>query len=83
MKIISWSKSILEEKDKGVSALRSKQCPSCTESDKHDLKLCAKCRLALTYNAYDETIDQKQIKDKEVENLRNQMQLCKKHSAKY
>lgn len=29
--------------------------------------------MVLTYNAYNETIDEKQIKDKEVENLRNQM----------
>ena len=29
--------------------------------------------MILTFNAYNETIDEKQIKDKEVENLRNQM----------
>jgi hypothetical protein len=31
------------------------------------------CRMVLTYDAYSETIEEKQIKDKEVENLKNQM----------
>ena len=30
-------------------------------------------RMVLTYDAYTETIEEKQIQDKEVENLRNQM----------
>jgi hypothetical protein len=29
--------------------------------------------MVLTYDAYSETIEEKQIKDKEVENLKNQM----------
>ena len=29
--------------------------------------------MVLTYDAYNETVEEKQIKDKEVENLRNQM----------
>ena len=29
--------------------------------------------MVLTYDAYNETIEEKQIKDKEVENLKNQM----------
>ena len=73
------NESILEAygivtKDQKLSdALRPKQCPNCTESNKPDSKFCAKCRMVLTYDAYNETIEEKQIKDKEVENLRNQM----------
>ena len=73
------SESLLEAygivtKDQKLSeALRSKQCPNCNEPNKPDSKFCAHCRMVLTYDAYNETIEEKQIKDKEVENLRNQM----------
>ena len=36
-------------------------------------KFCAHCRMVLTYDAYNETIEEKQINDKEVENLKSQM----------
>ena len=73
------SESLLEAygivtKDRKLSdALRSKQCPNCNEPNKPDSKFCAHCRMVLTYDAYNETIEEKQIQDKEVENLRNQM----------
>ena len=56
-----------------MAALKSKQCPNCGEPNKPNIKFCAHCRMVLTYDAYNETIEEKQIKDKEVENLRNQM----------
>ena len=58
--------SILEaygiiSKDKQISeALRPKQCPNCTEPNKPDSKFCAKCRMVLTYDAYNETVEEKQ-----------------------
>ncbi|MGH9924998.1 MAG: hypothetical protein ACRD5B_06430 [Nitrososphaeraceae archaeon] len=57
-------------KDKVQSdTLRSKQCPNCNEPNKPDSKFCAKCRMVLTYDAYSETIEEKQIKDKQVEEM--------------
>lgn len=53
--------------------LRPKQCPNCNEPNKPDSKFCAKCRMVLTYNAYTETIEEKDIKDKEIQNLKKQM----------
>jgi hypothetical protein len=34
-----------------------------------DTKFCAKCRMVLTYDAYNETIEEKQIKDKQIEEM--------------
>jgi integrase/recombinase XerD len=67
--------SILEasgiiSKDKQLSdALRPKQCPNCGESNKPDSRFCAKCRIILTYDAYHETIEQKQEKEKQIAEL--------------
>ena len=57
------NESILEAygiitKDQKISdALRPKQCPNCSEQNKPDSKFCAKCRMVLTYDAYNETLD--------------------------
>ena len=70
------SESLLEAygivtKDKQFSnALKPKPCPNCTEPNKPDSKFCAKCRMVLTYDAYGETIEEKQQKESEVKELR-------------
>ena len=65
------SENILEAygiitKDKTqLSVLRPKSCPNCSEPNKPDSKFCAKCRMVLTYDSYNETLeDQKQKEDK-------------------
>lgn len=69
------SDSILEAygiitKDKVHSdALRSKQCTNCNEPNKPDSKFCAKCRMVLTYDAYNETLENQQEKDAEIQRL--------------
>ena len=57
-------------KDKNqLSVLKPKQCPNCDEPNKPDSKFCAKCRMVLTYDAYNETIEQKNEKDQQIEGL--------------
>ena len=56
-----------------INMLNPKLCPNCNEGNTQDAKFCAQCRMVLTYDAYNETIEEKQSKDKEVENLKNQM----------
>ncbi|HZD83794.1 MAG TPA: site-specific integrase, partial [Nitrososphaeraceae archaeon] len=45
--------------------LKPKQCPNCSEPNKPDSKFCAKCRMVLTYDSYNEVLEsQKQDKDR-------------------
>jgi hypothetical protein len=54
-------------KDKTKSnALKPRQCPNCQEGNKPDSKYCATCGLVLSYDAYNETIEEKRQKDSEV-----------------
>ena len=39
-----------------IDQLRPKQCPNCKEGNKPDSKFCAKCRMVLTYDAWEETL---------------------------
>jgi len=66
------SESLLEaygivnpEERADIFVLKPKQCPNCNEPNKPDAKFCAKCRLVLSYDAYQETLeDQKQKEDR-------------------
>ncbi|HEU4822292.1 MAG TPA: zinc ribbon domain-containing protein [Nitrososphaeraceae archaeon] len=57
-------------KDEQMEQLKPKQCPNCMEPNKPDSKFCAKCRMVLTYDAYSETIEEKQQKESEVKELK-------------
>lgn len=55
------------------NVLRPKQCPNCAEPNKPDSKFCAKCRMVLTYDAYDETVRENSEKEKELESVKHRM----------
>ena len=56
-----------------INHLRPKQCPNCSEPNKPDSKFCAKCRMVLRYDAYAETIEEKQQKDSELQTFKERM----------
>jgi hypothetical protein len=62
-------------KDKAQSdALKSKQCPNCNEPNKPDSKFCAKCKLVLTYDAYNETLEKQTEKELEMQKLKEKQE---------
>ena len=71
------SENILEAygivtKDKNqLSILKPKQCPNCNEGNKPDSRFCAKCRMVLTYDAYNETLEMQQEKESDVKRLQD------------
>jgi hypothetical protein len=56
------SKSLLEaygieqHNQKEINVLKTKSCPNCREENKPDSKFCARCRMVLSYDAYEETL---------------------------
>jgi len=55
--------------------MKPKQCPNCAEPNKTDSKFCAKCRMVLTYDAYTETLEEKQKKQFEIEKLNTKYEI--------
>jgi predicted amidophosphoribosyltransferase len=55
-----------------IDQLRPKQCPNCSEPNKPDSKFCAKCRMVLTYDAYNETLEKQQAKETEISEWKKQ-----------
>jgi hypothetical protein len=56
-----------------IDQLRPKQCPNCSEPNKPDSKFCNKCRMVLTYDAYEETADNKLEKEDAIATLSGQL----------
>jgi hypothetical protein len=56
-----------------LDQLKPKQCPNCNEPNKPDSKFCAKCRMVLSYDAYEETVDSKQEKEDAIAMLSDQL----------
>lgn len=68
---------IIAKEDKESNYLKSKQCPNCNEPNKPDSRFCAKCRLVLSYDAYNETLEEQRKKEDKLavmENKFNTMQ---------
>ena len=53
-----------------LNQLRPKQCPNCSEPNKPDSKFCNKCRMVLSYDAYEETLEEQKKKESEVQILK-------------
>jgi integrase/recombinase XerD len=60
----------LAAKGQQTDQLRPKECPNCQEGNKPDSKFCAKCRMVLTYDAYNETLESQKGKESEVQILK-------------
>lgn len=53
-----------------IDQLRPKQCPNCSEPNKPDSKFCAKCRMVLTHDAHNETLEGQKEKESVVQVLK-------------
>ena len=54
---------ILPKDNEEVDVLKPKQCPNCNEPNRPDTKFCAKCRLILSFAAYNETLEEQKKKE--------------------
>jgi integrase/recombinase XerD len=56
-----------------IDQLKPKQCPNCSEPNKPDSKFCAKCRMVLTYDAYNQTLENQKEKEDRLTIIEDQM----------
>jgi integrase len=64
---------IITKDNQQKDALRPKQCPNCSEPNKPDSKFCARCRMILSYDAYEDTVNNKQERDDAISILSDQV----------
>ena len=51
-----------------------KQCPNCNEPNKSENRFCIKCKMVLTYDAYNETLEKEQKRESEMKNLKEKLE---------
>jgi integrase/recombinase XerD len=56
--------------------LKPKQCPNCSEQNQKDSRFCARCRMILSYDAYEEMKEQ-QVNKNELDELRAELEWLK------
>jgi hypothetical protein len=77
------SESLLEAygiipKGQKIDQLKPKQCPNCSEPNMPDSRFCAKCRMVLTYDAYNETLEKQLQKESDVQVLKEKYEAMQK-----
>jgi integrase/recombinase XerD len=50
--------------------MQYKQCQSCNEPNKSENRFCTKCKMVMTYDAYNETIEKEQKRESEIKDLK-------------
>jgi integrase/recombinase XerD len=64
---------IVTKQQELAKILHYKQCPNCNEPNKSENRFCAKCKMVMTYDAYNETLEKEKQRELEVQNLREDM----------
>ena len=67
------SPSSVVAKNKMKALLKPKMCPNCDESNKPENKFCSKCRFVLSFDAFNETMEQKSKELQEAENAKKDL----------
>lgn len=65
---------LIDNSKKEIDKLKPRQCPNCKEENKVDSRFCSKCRMILSYDAYEETLEKKRRKEDELEIMKKQQE---------
>ena len=58
-----------------ANTLQYKQCPNCAEPNKPENQFCVSCKIALTYSAYNETLEIQRQKEASFNTMEQQVNL--------
>jgi integrase/recombinase XerD len=53
--------------------MQYKQCPNCNEPNKSENKFCVKCKMVMTYDAYNETLEKEKQRELELKDLKEKL----------
>lgn len=60
---------IISKENEQADVLRPKQCPNCSEPNRPDQKFCVRCKLVLTYEAWNEKEDELTSLKRQIKNM--------------
>jgi hypothetical protein len=56
-----------------IDTLNPKICPNCNEGNTQDAKFCSKCKMIMTFDGYQEVLQEQQEKDKDLQSVKQRM----------
>jgi predicted amidophosphoribosyltransferase len=56
-----------------IDTLNPKICPNCNEGNTQDAKFCSKCKMLMSFDGYQEVLQEQQEKDKDLQSVKERM----------
>jgi integrase/recombinase XerD len=56
-----------------IDTLNPKICPNCNEGNTQDAKFCSKCKMIMSFEGYQEVLQEQQEKDKDLQSVKERM----------
>src|ERR1051325_5671236 len=56
-----------------INMLNPKICPNCNEGNTQDAKFCSKCKMIMSFDGYQEVLQEQQEKDKDLQSVKERM----------
>jgi integrase/recombinase XerD len=56
-----------------INTLNPKICPNCNEGNTQDARFCSKCKMIMSFDGYQEVLQEQQDKDKDMQSVKERM----------
>jgi integrase/recombinase XerD len=64
---------IITKNNVPIDILNPKICPNCSEGNTQDAKFCSKCKMLMSFDGYQEVLQEQQEKDKDLQSVKERM----------
>jgi hypothetical protein len=66
---------LIDKSNEQTDRSKPKQCPNCNEPNKIYSKFCSRCRMVLSYDAYTDTVEAKESKTNELNDIKEEIRI--------
>ena len=64
---------IVTKNNNAIDTLNPKICPNCNEGNTQDARFCSKCKMVMSFEGYQEVLEEQQKKDKDFQTVKERM----------
>jgi ribosomal protein L40E len=64
---------IITKNNVSIDTLNPKICPNCNEGNTQDAKFCSKCKMLMSFDGYQEVLQEQQEKDRDLQSVKERM----------
>jgi integrase/recombinase XerD len=64
---------IVTKNNNAIDTLNPKMCPNCSEGNTQDARFCSKCKMIMSLEGYQEVLQERQEKDKDLQSFKQRM----------